>query len=371
MNRRPLSAIVLAAGEGTRMRSATPKPLHRLCGRPMVLYVLDALGALSVERVAVVVGHGATEVVKTIQAEAPRHLAIEFVEQFEPRGTGDAAAVALTGLSGSYGAADLDEGDVIVLPGDMPLLRGGTLSSLVDGHRANGGAATLLTARLDQPNGYSRIVRDKDARVARIVDEPDATELERQIDEVATNVYCFKHGVLAPALRRLSPYNSLGEYYLTDTVAVLHDAGYAVTTVVVPDPVEALEVNDRAQLAAAEAELRARINRRWMRRGVTMWDPGRTYLDASVRLAADVTLLPGVILQGTTTVGAGAVLGPSVHLVDCEVAPGATLSHTVASHAVIGEQCSVGPYVVLEEGTRLAPGERVGPFLAPDIGGTS
>ena len=354
MNRRPLSAIVLAAGEGTRMRSASPKPLHRLCGRPMVLYVLDALGALSVERVAVVVGHGATEVVKTIQAEAPRHLAIEFVEQFEPRGTGDAAAVALTGLSGSYGAADLDEGDVIVLPGDMPLLRGGTLSSLVDGHRAN-----------------SRIVRDKDGRVARIVDEPDATELERQIDEVATNVYCFKHGVLAPALRRLSPYNSLGEYYLTDTVAVLHDAGYAVTTVVVPDPVEALEVNDRAQLAAAEAELRARINRRWMRRGVTMWDPGRTYLDASVRLAADVTLLPGVILQGTTTVGAGAVLGPSVHLVDCEVAPGATLSHTVASHAVIGEQCSVGPYVVLEEGTRLAPGERVGPFSAPGIGGTS
>ena len=164
MSRRPLSAIVLAAGEGTRMRSATPKPLHRLCGRPMVLYVLEALGALSLERVVVVVGHGVTEVVKTVQAEAPQHLAIEFVEQFEPRGTGDAVAVALTGLSGTSGAADFDEGDVIVLPGDMPLLGQGTLSSLVEGHRADEGAVTLLTAGLDEPNGYSRIVRDKDGR---------------------------------------------------------------------------------------------------------------------------------------------------------------------------------------------------------------
>ena len=256
-----------------------------------------------------------------------------------------------------------------MLPGDMPLLGPRALSALVDGHRAGGGAATLLTARLDQRNGYSRIVRDKDGHVARIVDEPDASEDELQIDEVATNVYCFRHGVVAPALRRLSPYNTLGEYYLTDAIAVLHDAGYAVSTVGVPDPVEALEVNDRAQLATAEAELRARINTRWMRRGVTMWDPRQTYLDTSVRLAPDVTLLPGVILEGVTTVGAGAVLGPSVHLVDCEVAPGARLSHTVASHAVIGEQCSVGPYVVLEEGTRLAPGERRGPYFATGLGG--
>ena len=371
MDRHPLSAIVLAAGEGTRMQSQTPKPLHRLCGRPMVLYVLDALAELSVDRVVVVVGRGATEVTKTIQTEASRLLAIEFVEQPAPRGTGDAVAVALTGLFGSYGLADFDEGDIIVLPGDTPLLRRATLTTLVEGHRANGGAATLLTTRLDQPSGYSRVVRDKDGRVARIVDEPEATEQERQIEEVATTVYCFRQGVLAPALRRLWPDNSLGEYYLTDTIAVLHDAGYAVATVAAPDPVEAVEVNDRAQLAGAEAHLRARINRRWMRRGVTMWDPGATYLDASVRLEADVTLLPGVILEGRTTVGTGAVLGPSVHLVDCEIGPGAVLSHTVGSHAVIGEQCSVGPYVVLEKGTRLARGERRGPFFGPGIGQTS
>ena len=378
MDHRPLSAIVLVAGEGTRMRSSTPKPLHRLCGRPMVLYVLDALAEMNVDRVMVVVGRGATELTKTIQADAARELAIEFVEQAERHGTGDAVAVALTGLFGSYGPADFDEGDVIVVPGDIPLLRRATLLALLDAHRSNGGAATLLTASMEQlssmmgqPADYSRVIRDKDGRVARIVDVPEATDNERQIDEVATTVYCFRQGVLAPALRRLWPDNSLGEYYLSDTVAVLHDAGYAVTTVEAPEPIEALEVNDKAQLADAEAHLRARINRRWMRRGVTMWDPASTYLDASVRLETDVTLLPGVILEGRTTVGTGAVLGPSVHLVDCEIAPGAVMSHTVGWHAVVGEECSVGPYVVLEKGTRLARGERLGPLFGPGIGHTS
>jgi bifunctional UDP-N-acetylglucosamine pyrophosphorylase/glucosamine-1-phosphate N-acetyltransferase len=337
----------------------------------MVLYVLDALAELTVDRVVVVVGPAATEVTKTIQTEASRDLRIEFVEQPEPRGTGDAVATALTGLFGSYGPDDFDEGDVIVVPGDLPLLQRRTLVALVDGHRASGGAATLLTTRLEKPTDWSRVVRDKDGRVARIVDEPEATEDERQIEEVATTAYCFRQGVLAPALRRLWPDNSLGEYYLTDTVAVLHDAGYAVNTVVAPDPVEALEVNDRAQLADAEAHLRARINRYWMRHGVTMWDPAATYLDVTVRLEADVTLLPGVILEGHTTVARGAVLGPSVHLVDCEVAAAARLSHTVASHAQIAEQCSVGPYVVLEKGTRLARGEHRGPFFGPGIGQSS
>jgi len=337
----------------------------------MVLYVLDALAELTVDRVVVVVGPGATELTKTIQSEASRALHLEFVEQPEPRGTGDAVAIALTGLFGSYGPADFDEGDVIVLPGDIPLLQRRTLVALVEGHRDSGGAATLLTARLAEPTDCSRVVRDKDGRVARIVEEPEATDDERQIDEVATTAYCFRQGVLAPALRRLWPDNSLGEYYLTDTVAVLHDAGYAVNTVVAPDPVEALEVNDRAQLADAEAHLRQRINRYWMRQGVTMWDPAATYLDATVRLEADVTLLPGVILEGRTTVARGAVLGPSVHLVDCEVAAAAQLSHTVASHIQIGERCSVGPFAVLEKGARLARGERHGPFFGPGIGQSS
>ncbi len=367
MTHRALSAIVLAAGEGTRMHSETPKPLHRICGRPMVLHVLDALAELEVDRVVVVVGHGATEVTKIVQAEAPDDLAIEFVEQPVPRGTGDAVAVALTGFPSSY-ETDLDEADLVVLPGDTPLVRPATLAALVRDHRANAAAVTLLTAALDDPFGYSRVVRDKDGRVARIVDEEDASDEEREIDEVATSVYCFRHGVLAPALRRLSPDNSLGEYYLTDTIKVLHDAGYGVRSLVAEDPMEAAEVNDRAQLAAAQAELRARINERWMRRGVTMWDPEQTYLDTTVRLDPDTTLLPGVILEGTTTIGARAVIGPSCRLADCVVLDGATVAQTTASHAEIGEDAVVGPYVALAPGTRLARDARVGPLFAGEIG---
>src|SRR5436190_1100406 len=215
----PLSALVLAAGEGTRMRSTQPKPLHLLCGRPMVLHVLDALAELPVERVVVVVGHGAEGVIKAVQEGAPGAFALEFVEQHVQRGTGDAAAVGLTGFPDNPDD-EQEDGDVVVLPGDAPLLRPPTLAALVRTHRAS------------------------------------------------------------------------------DAAAGLHDAGYQISSLVVADPMEAAGVNDRAQLAVAEAELRDRTNERWMRRGVTMHDPERTYVDASVELAPDVTLLPGTVLEG-------------------------------------------------------------------------
>lgn len=342
------------------MRSSTPKPLHRLCGRPMVLHVLDALAELTVDRVVVVVGHGANEVTKTVQAEAPRGLRLEFVEQPEPRGTGDAVSVALTGLPEPV---DLEEGDVVILPGDTPLVRPATLAHLVREHRDEDAAASLLTARLEDPFGYSRVLRSKDGRVARIVDDGDATPEELDVDEVATQIYCFRHSVIAPALRRLSPDNALREYYLTDTIEVLHDAGYQVVSVLVDDPMEAAGVNDRAQLAAAEAELRARINDRFMRRGVTMWDPESTYLDDSVVLAAEVTLLPGCVLEGRTVVGAGSVIGPGVHLVDCELGEDVRIAQSAGERAVLEDHVRVGPFSFLEPGTRLAAGERAGPFF--------
>jgi bifunctional UDP-N-acetylglucosamine pyrophosphorylase/glucosamine-1-phosphate N-acetyltransferase len=367
MTARPLAAIVLAAGEGTRMRSSVPKPLHRICGRPLVLHVIDALAELSVERVVVVVGYHSAEVTKTLQSEAPGALRMEFVEQFRPLGTGDACAVALTGFPETY--AGVEDGDLIVLPGDAPLVRPATLAALVQAHRDSEAAATLLTARVDDPSGYGRIVRAKDGDVARIVEEADATDEERLIDEIGTSIYCFRHGVLAPALRRLSPTNAQGEYYLTDAIAVLHSAGYPVGSVVVRDPREAAGVNDRAQLAAAEAEMRSRINERWMRSGVTMTDPGQTYLDASVELAEDVTVLPGVILEGTTTVDRGAVVGPACWLTDCQVGADATIAHTVGRQAVVGDGATVGPFALLEPGARLAPGSSTGPFFggAPGV----
>ena len=360
-----LSAVVLAAGEGTRMRSARPKPLHRLCGRPMVLHVLDALAELSVARVVVVVGHRAEWVTKTLIEHAPPGMAIEFVEQVEQRGTGDAMAVALTGLPDEEGD---DDGDVVVLPGDTPLLRPATLALLVRQHRIADNAATLLTAELDDPTGYGRVVRGRDDSVARVVEHVDALDEELEVREINTSIYCFRRSVLAPSLRRLSPANAQGEHYLTDVVGVLYEAGHKVGSVLVDDTMEVAGVNDRAQLAVAEAELRDRINERWMRRGVTMWDPERTYIDVDVEIQPDVVMLPGVILQGSCVVGAHAELGPDVHLVDTVVGEGAVVASSVGRRSVIGANARIGPFAVLEEGTEVPPGALIGPWTVTSPG---
>ncbi|MDQ6614593.1 MAG: NTP transferase domain-containing protein [Actinomycetota bacterium] len=364
MSDRPLSAVVLAAGEGTRMRSSRPKPLHRLCGRPMVLHVLDALAELDLERAVVVVGHGAERVTKALLEHTVAHLLVEFVEQHVQRGTGDAVAVALTAFPDDD---DDDGGDIVVLPGDTPLLRPPTLAALVRAHRQANAAATVLTAELADPTGYGRIVRGKDERVARIVEQADASDAERQIREVNTGIYAFRRSVLAPALRRLSPDNVQGEYYLTDIIGVLHDAGYPVTSMLVGDSMEVAGVNDRAQLAIAEAELRDRINERWMRRGVTMLDPERTYVDTSVSLAADVTLFPGTLLQGSTVIATGCEIGPNSHLVDCVVGERAIVTNSVGRAAEIGTESVVGPYATILAGGRVAPGTVTGPNF---IGGS-
>jgi bifunctional UDP-N-acetylglucosamine pyrophosphorylase/glucosamine-1-phosphate N-acetyltransferase len=353
-----MQAVVLAAGEGTRMRSATPKVLHPLCGRPMLLHVLDALGGLTLDRVVVVVGHGASEVAAVLDA-APTKVPVELAVQERRLGTGDAVAVALR-ASAEY--AELDD-DVLVVVGDCPLLRTETLAALVRGHRLADAAASLLTMRLDDPTGYGRIVRGPDGRVDRIVEQGDASPDERAIDEVNPSIYCFRRSLLAPALRRLTPDNDKGEYYLTDVIAVLRAAGHPVLAVDAPDPSEALGVNDREQLASAEAQLRARINGAWMRAGVTMRDPARTYIDVGVELAADVTLLPDTILSGATSVAPGSVIGPETQLVDTVVGRDAEVRQTVARGAVIGDRATVGPYVSLRPGTRLAEGAHVGTFV--------
>lgn len=340
------------------MRSSRPKPLHRLCGRPMVLHVLDGLAELPIDLAVVVVGHGGDRVAKAVQEQAPEALALDFVEQRQQRGTGDAVGVALTELPNVF-----DGGDIVVLPADTPLLRAPTLAHLVREHRTTEAAATLLTAHVADPAGYGRVVRDRDGAVAAVVEDADAGEEEQAVSEVNTSIYCFRLELLAPALRRLSPVNAQDEYYLTDVVAVLHDAGHPVGAVVVEDPMEVAGVNDRAQLAVAEAELRDRTNERWMRRGVTMVDPEKTYVDASVGLAPDVTLFPGVMLTGSTTVAAGAEIGPETRLADTSVGKGAMVVRTEARLAEIGEGARVGPFAVLDPGDRVAPGAVTGPFF--------
>ena len=340
------------------MRSTRPKPLHLLCGRAMVLYVLDALPARELERAVVVVGHGADRVMKKL-LEDGADLHLEFVEQRQQRGTGDAVAVGLTGLHED----DLEDDDVIVVPGDTPLLRAATVADLVAEHRLSGAACTLLTARVPDPTGYGRIVRvGNDDRVARIVEQADAAPDELASDEINTGIFCFRRSLLTPALRRLEPENAQGELYLTDVVEVLAEAGHKVVTVLAADPAETQGVNDRVQLASAEADLRARTNRAWQAQGVTMVDPASTYIDAQVLLAPDVTIFPGTILQGRTTIGAGVEIGPGCRLVDCKVGEHTTLEHTVARLSEIGADCAVGPYAVLEPGTQVASGTRTGPF---------
>jgi bifunctional UDP-N-acetylglucosamine pyrophosphorylase/glucosamine-1-phosphate N-acetyltransferase len=356
---RPLAAVVLAAGEGTRMRSATPKVLHPLCGRPMILHVLDRLVELPLARIVIVVGHGAERVTKTVQEQLATETPVEFVEQRRQRGTGDAASVGLTGSG-----FDLDgEDDVLVLTGDTPLLRAETLALLATEHRLADAAATVLTAELDDPTGYGRIVRDGRGAVDRIVEEPDANEAERTITEVNSSIYCFRRGLLAPALRRLDPENAQGEYYLTDVIGVLRATGHVVVGSPADDSTEILGVNDRAQLAAAEALLRQRINRRWMRDGVAMADPDRTYVDAAVELEPEVQLLPGTMLEGRTVVGAGSVIGPHSQLVDTIVGDRATVTWTVAREAEIGDDATIGPFVSLRPGTRVGAGAHLGTFV--------
>jgi len=338
------------------MRSSLPKPLHRICGRPMVLHEIDALAELEIDRIIVIIGHGADQVRSTVEAEAPDGARIEFALQPEQHGTGDAVAVGLAALP--TGLIDEEE-DLIVVPGDTPLLRSSSLADLAGLHRSLDAGVTLLTARLDDPTGYGRVIRGSDGSVVGIVEERDATSDQRRIDEVNTSIYCFRRGPLAPALRRLSPQNAQGEYYLTDVVSVLHDAGYPTAALAIADPLEAAGVNDRRQLSDAEVEMRRRVNGRWMASGVTMRDPAATYIDVDVVIDPDVELRPGVSLLSGTTVGSGSTIGPDCHLAGCVIGPRARVVSTSGSGASIGEGAVVGPYVDLGDGMVIAPGALV------------
>jgi bifunctional UDP-N-acetylglucosamine pyrophosphorylase/glucosamine-1-phosphate N-acetyltransferase len=362
----PTSAIILAAGEGTRMRSERPKPLHLICGRPMVLHVIHALHLLDVERTVVVVGHGAERVTKRIQDEAPDWANVTFVEQAVQRGTGDAALVGLSAFGGDPHDELDDTSTVVVLPGDTPLLRAESIDELVARHEAEGNAATALVSTLDDPTGYGRIIRARDGRVLRIVEERDASTDERAVHEVGTSIYAFRRDLLGPALRKLSPDNAQAEYYLTDVIGVLASMGHVIGAVEAP-AAETQGVNDRWQLALAERELRSRTNRHWLLNGVTMLDPRQTFVDVTVTLGRDVTLFPGTILQGRTTVGDGCEIGPDTRLVDCVVGARCTVENTVARDAEIGDDAHVGPFAHLPPGTTVASGQHTGPFYAgPD-----
>jgi len=274
----------------------------------------------------------------------------------------------MTGLTAFIGDQFDDEADLLVLPGDQPLLSTATMRALLDEHVRTNSAATMLTARLADPNGLGRVVRARNGNVARVVEHADATDDERAIDEINTSIYCFRQTLLAPALRRIDTDNAQGEYYLTDVIEVLHDAGHRVSSHVCADPSEALGVNDRVQLAAVEASMRERINRAWLEAGVTMVDPSTTYIDVTVTLDRDVTLFPGTMLQGRTRIGRGCEIGPNTRLVDTSVGAGCRIEATVAREAEIGDDAVIGPFASLAPGARIGSGAWTGPFYTATAG---
>ncbi len=342
--------MILAAGKGTRLRSTTPKVLHTVAGRPLLGWVLEALAPVDVDRVVVVVGHGGEDV--AAYAESLDVPGLTCVTQHEQRGTGHAVRVALA--SGALDGAD----EIVVLAGDVPAISPAAIRAMVQGRGT--ADAVVMTALLEDPTGYGRIVRAGDA-VTGIVEHADASEAQRAIAEINTGTFAFDSAALARALERITTDNAQGEEYLTDTVALLAAEG-GVSGVVV-DAEDVQGVNDRAQLAEVEALLRRRILTDLMRSGVRVTDPSSTYVDAGVEVQPDATLLPGVMLHGTTTIAAGAVVGPYSRLTDTVVAEGATVAFTVATSADIGPSATVGPYTHLRPGTVLRAGSKAGGFV--------
>ena len=348
------TVIVLAAGEGKRMKSSLPKMLHPLLGRTLLGHVLAATSALGPSRTIVVVGHGADQITAHLKEIAPD--AVTVLQEVQ-LGTGHAARVALD----AYGPA---EGTVVIVNGDVPLLRPATLRSLVDAHEAAGAAATVLTAEVEQPYGLGRVIRNPvTGAVDAIVEERDATPEQRAVTEINAGVYAFEASLLAQSLGKLTTANAQGEEYLTDVIGLLVDAGHGVLAHATGDPTEVLGVNDRVELSRLRALLRDRINDGWMRSGVTIVDPMTTWIDVGVTLGRDTVIEPNTHLRGSTRVGEWAVIGPDTTLVDVVVGDGARVVRTHGEGVTIGPKANIGPFSYLRPGTELAERTKVGAFV--------
>ena len=346
------TVVILAAGEGTRMKSSTPKVLHPISGRSLVGHVIHAVSALSPKQVRVVVGAGREEVEAHLAEIAP-HATTVFQEK--RGGTGHATQLALDGLQAT--------GTILVLAGDTPMLTGASLAQLLEEHHAGGFTASVLTAEHPDPTGYGRIIRGDDDSLLRIVEERDADEIQRDILEVNSGVYAFDAVKLVGAIGKLKNNNSQGELYLTDVIEILRNEGGKIAAVLIEDFIEILGVNDRVQLAESAALLRDRINEDLMRAGVTIVDPLSTWVDSTATVASDVVLMPGTAISGKTTVATGAVIGPRTTLVDCTVGIGARVIESRATESIIGEGANVGPFTYLRPGTKLLPHSKVGAYV--------
>lgn len=349
-----LAVIILAAGEGTRMRSVTPKVLHTLAGIPLVGHVLATARELHPAHVIAVVRHERDAVASTILSVLPETV---IVDQDDIKGTGRAVEVALGALPADFA------GDVVVVSGDVPLLDADTLARLIESHRTAHSAATVLSAHLEDATGYGRIIRGMDGLVDRIVEQKDANDEELSVTEINSGSYVFTVRSLRDELPRIGTKNSQGEKYLTDVVGLVRASGGTVEAVPVSQSWIIGGVNDRVQLADAAGRLNALIVRGWQRAGVTVHDPATTWIDLNVTLAEDVEILPGTQLKGATKVEHGAIIGPDTTLVDCEIGANATVKRTDATLAVIGKGATVGPFSYLRPNSVLGEDGKIGAFV--------
>ncbi|MFC3572826.1 bifunctional UDP-N-acetylglucosamine diphosphorylase/glucosamine-1-phosphate N-acetyltransferase GlmU [Streptomyces yaanensis] len=352
---RPAAVVVLAAGEGTRMKSATPKVLHDICGRSLVGHVLAAARELNPENLVVVVGHAREQVSAHLAEVDPD---VRTAVQAEQKGTGHAVRMALEELGGSV------DGTVVVVCGDTPLLTGETLQRLAGTHQEDGNAVTVLTAEVPDATGYGRIVRDDaTGAVTAIVEHKDATEVQRAIREINSGVFAFDGQLLADALKKVRTDNSQGEEYLTDVLGILREAGHRVGASVAGDHREIAGINNRVQLAEARRILNDRLLTAAMLAGVTVVDPATTWVDVTVTFEQDAIVQPGTQLLGATHIGEGAEVGPNSRLKDTRVGAGARVDNTVSDGATVGPQASVGPYAYLRPGSRLGVKAKIGTYV--------
>ncbi len=345
-----LATVILAAGKGTRMKSTLPKVLHRVGGKSMLQHVLDAAKQAGASRNIVVVGFGAEQVKEAMGDQA------EFVVQQEQLGTGHAVKQTAPLLA-------KDTGTVMVLCGDTPLLTGALLKKLYDAHKEAGAKATVLTAIMPDAAGYGRIIRTATGTVLKIVEQKDATEEERQIQEVNSGIYCFEANELFAALEKVGCDNAQGEYYLPDVLDILRRQGKKIWAVAADDYESTLGINSRVQLSGAEKILRRRKNIELMEQGVTLMDPDSTFVDADVTVGRDTVIYPFTWLEGKTTVGEGCEIGPNSRFTDTKIGSHVTAHFSYAHECEIADNVIMGPYVHLRPNTKLAPKVKIGNFV--------
>ncbi|MZP29289.1 bifunctional UDP-N-acetylglucosamine diphosphorylase/glucosamine-1-phosphate N-acetyltransferase GlmU [Heliobacterium undosum] len=344
------TAVVLAAGKGTRMKSRQPKVLHEVAGQPMICHVLDALTDCDVEQPVVVIGHGGEAVRQRLGNRA------RYAWQQEQLGTGHAVMMARPEVPEEVET-------VMVLCGDTPLLTGATLSALWETHEQSGAMGTVLTAVINDPKGYGRILRDDAGHVTAIVEEKDADEKQKAIREINAGTYCFDRAALFAALDAITPANAQGEYYLTDVLAIFRQRGGVVVAHTLQDEREILGINSRVQLAEAESVLQDRMRRKWMDAGVTLIDPPSVFFHSKAAVGADTIIYPQTIIEGETVIGEGCRLGPATRICDSRIGDNVVIQNSVVLDSRIGDDCAVGPFAYLRPGTCLAEEVKVGDFV--------